>query len=94
MYRYNLNHQASFCYLGKYIWKDWANTGICQKKKKKSTNKVKGFWRCLKPFYDLKTKLTVEIKIQDRKAQPKVAQDRWKSQRRTNLEYFMTKDKH
>lgn len=37
-----------------------------------------GFQRHLKPFYDLRTKLAVEIKIQDRKTQPKVTHDRTK----------------
>lgn len=42
-----------------------------KKKKSKHANKLMGFKRCLKAFYDLKTKLTLESKIQDRKQNPK-----------------------
>lgn len=67
---YNPNHQTKFLLLWGISLKAWRNTWIFQKKSKHA-NKLMGFKRCLKAFYDLKTKLTLESKIQDRKHNPK-----------------------
>lgn len=71
-FRYNPNHQTKFLLLWGVSLKAWRNTWICQKiNKSKHANKLMGFKRCLKAFYDLKTKLTLESKIQGRKHNPK-----------------------
>lgn len=65
---YNPNHPTKFLLLWGISLKALRNTWICQKKKiSKHANKLMGFKRRLKAFYDLKTKLTLESKIQDRK---------------------------